>query len=88
MLLRREGGVLKKRGRVLKKRRLVRGAGGGPLLQKGGGGWLLKEGGGGVLKNPVEVLKEFDPLPSTLSVSPHPSKFAHNLAIVTHASFR
>ena len=35
-----------------------------------GGGWLLKKGGG-VLKKPVEVLiKEFDPLPSTLSVSP------------------
>ena len=31
-------------------------------------GWLLKRGG--VLKKPVEVLKEFDPLPSTLSVSP------------------
>ena len=34
------------------------------------GGWLLKKGGG-VLKKPVEVLKEFDPLPSTLSVSPY-----------------
>ena len=33
------------------------------------GGWLLKKGGG-VLKTPVELLKEFDPLPSTLSVSP------------------
>ena len=44
------------------------------------GGWLLKKGGM-VLKNPVEgseepcggpleVLKEFDPLPPTLSVSP------------------
>ena len=29
--------VLKKRGRALEKRRLVRGTGGGPLLQKGGG---------------------------------------------------
>ena len=48
--------------------RLVRGTGGGPLLQKGGRGFLRR--GGGVLKKPVEVLKEFDPLPSTLSVSP------------------
>ena len=32
--------VLKKMGRVLEKRGLVRGAGGGPLLQKGAG-WLL-----------------------------------------------
>ena len=31
------------------------------------GGWLLKKGG--ILKKPVEVLKEFDPLMSTLSVS-------------------
>ena len=31
------------------------------------GGWLLKKGEG-VLKNPLEVLKEFDPLPPTLSV--------------------
>ena len=44
MLLRREGGVFKKRGRVLKKRGwllkkicLVRRTGGGLLLQKGGG---------------------------------------------------
>ena len=43
MLLRREGGFLRRgggflrRGGVLKKRRLVRGTGGGPLLQKGGG---------------------------------------------------
>ena len=35
-----------------------------------GGGWLLNKGRGGVLKNPVEVLNEFDLLPSTLSVSP------------------
>ena len=35
-----------------------------------GGGWLLKKGGGGVLKKPVEVVKEFGPLLSTLSVSP------------------
>ena len=34
-----------------------------------GGGWLLKKGGG-VLKKTVEVLKEFDPLLSTLSVCP------------------
>ena len=40
----------------------------GRFLRKGGG-WLLKKGGG-VLKKPVEVIKEFDPLPSTLSVSP------------------
>ena len=66
-VLKKRGRVLKKRGRVLKKRRLVRGTGGGPLLQKGGGGVFLRRGGG-VLKNPVEVLKEFDPLPSTLSV--------------------
>ena len=31
-------------------------------------GWLLNRGG--VLEKPVEALKEFDPLPSTLSVSP------------------
>ena len=31
------GRLLKKRGRVLKKVCLVRGKGGGPLLQKGGG---------------------------------------------------
>ena len=74
MLLRREGGFLrraggfvKKRGRVLKKVCLARGTGGGPLLQKGGGGFLRR---GWVLKSPVEVLKEFDPLPPTLSVSP------------------
>ena len=42
MLLRREGGFLRRgggflrRGEVLKKRRLVRGTAGGPLLQKGG----------------------------------------------------
>ena len=36
---------------------------------RAGGGWLLKKGG--VLKKPVEVLKEFDPLLSTLSVSPN-----------------
>ena len=36
------------------------------LLQKGGG-FLRRRG---VLKNPVEVVKEFDPLPSTFSVSP------------------
>ena len=42
-VLKKGGRVLKKRGRVLKKRRrvlkkvcLVRGTGGGPLLQKGG----------------------------------------------------
>ena len=35
---------------------------------RGGGGGFLK--GGGVLKKPVEVLKEFDPLPPTLSVFP------------------
>ena len=45
---------------------MVSGTGGGPLLQRGG--WLLKKGG--VHKNPVEVLKEFDPLLSTLSVCP------------------
>ena len=28
-------------------------------------GGVLKKGGGGVLKKPVEVLKEFDILPST-----------------------
>ena len=67
--LRRGGGFLKRGGRVLKKRRLVRGTGGGPLLQKEGSGFL-RRGGGGVLKKPVDVLKEFDPLPSTLSVSP------------------
>ena len=71
MLLRREGGFFRRGGGFLRrgggevlKRRSVRGTGGGPLLQKGG--WLLKKGG--VLKKPVEVLKEFDPLPSTLSV--------------------
>ena len=37
-----------------------------PLLQKGGS--FLRRGG--VLKNPVEVLKEFDSLPPTLSLSP------------------
>ena len=67
-VLKKRGRVLKKMGEVLKKRRLVRETGGGPLLKKGEGGWLLKKGG--VLKKPVEVLKEFDPLPSTLSVSP------------------
>ena len=43
----------------MKKRRLVR--------ETGGGGFLRR---GGVRKKPVEVLKEFDPLPLTLSVSP------------------
>ena len=38
--------VLKKRGRVLKKVCLVRGTGGGSLLQKGGGGFLRRGGGG------------------------------------------
>ena len=33
------------------------------------GGWLV-ENGGRVLKNPVEILKEFGPFPPTLSVSP------------------
>ena len=70
--LTKRGRVLKKRGRVLKKRgrlkrRFVRGTGRGPLLQKGWGGFLRR---GGVLKKPVKVLKEFDLLPSTLSVSP------------------
>ena len=51
--------ALKKGGRVLKKR--------GRVLKKRG---RLLRRGGGVLKKPVEVLKEFDPLPSTLSVSP------------------
>ena len=41
MLLRREGGLLR---RVLKEVGLVRGTS-GPLLQKGGG-WLLKKEGG------------------------------------------
>ena len=50
----------------------MRGTGGGPLLQSGGGGFLGR--GGGVLKKLVEVLKEFDPLPSTLSVSPQKSR--------------
>ena len=59
--------VLKKRGRLLKKLFLVRETGVGPLLQKGG---MASQEGGGVLKNPVEVLKEFDPLLPTLSVSP------------------
>ena len=66
MLLRREGGFFKKRGRVLKKRRLVRGKGGGPLLQKWGGDFLRR---GGLLKKPVEVLKEFDPPIDPLCVS-------------------
>ena len=57
--------VLKKRGSVLKKVCLVRGTGGGRLLQKGGG--LLKKGGGWL--SSVEVLQEFDPVPPTLSVS-------------------
>ena len=39
----------------------------GRFFRRGG---LLLNRGGGVLKKPVEVLKEFDPLPSTLSVSP------------------
>ena len=65
--LKKGGRALKKRGRVLKKVGLVRGTGGGPLLQKEGGGFLRR---GGLLKNPVEVLREFDPLPPTLSVSP------------------
>ena len=69
MLLRREGGFLRRvggflrRGGVLKKARVARGAGDGPLLQKGG--WLLEKGGG-VLKNPVEALTKFDPFPPTM----------------------
>ena len=39
----------------------------GRFFRRGGGGFLRR---GGVLKKPVEVLEEFDPLPSTLSVSP------------------
>ena len=35
---------------------------------EGGGGGLLKKRGG-VLKNPVEVFKEFDPIKPTLSAS-------------------
>ena len=66
-VLKKSGTVLKKRGRVLKKVCLVMGTGGGPLLQKGGGGFLRR--GGRVLKNLVKALKEFDPLPPTLSVS-------------------
>ena len=66
-VLKKRGRVHKKRGRVLNKVGLVRGTGGWPLLQKGEGRLLKK---GGVLKNPSEVLKEFDPLPSTLAVSP------------------
>ena len=65
MLLRREGGVpkkrervLKKRGRVLKEICLVRGPGGGPLPQKGA--WLLRKRGR-VLKSPVEVLSLENP---------------------------
>ena len=43
-VLKKRGRVLKKRGRVLKKLCLVRGTGGGPLLQKGGGGFLRRGG--------------------------------------------
>ena len=53
---------------VLKMVHLVRETGGGPLLQRGGGSFFRR--GGGVLKNPLEVLKEFDPLPLTLFVFP------------------
>ena len=66
-LLRRDGGFIRRGGGVLKKVCLVRGTGRRPFLQKGGCGFLRR---GVVLKNPVEVLKEFDPLPPTLSVSP------------------
>ena len=55
MFLRREEGFLRRgRGRVLKKRRLARGTGGGLLLQKGGG--LLEKGGGGFWKSVWKVL--------------------------------
>ena len=37
MVLKKRERVLKKMGEVLKKRRLARGTGGGPLLQSGGG---------------------------------------------------
>ena len=40
----------------------------GHFFRRGGGDGFLRRGG--VLKKPVEVLKEFNPLLSTLSVSP------------------
>ena len=52
----RKGGVLKKRGRTLKKVCLVRATRGGRLGQKGGG--LLKKGVR-VLKNPVPVWRSW-----------------------------
>ena len=54
MLLKREGGFLRRGGRVLKKLGLVRGTGGGPLPQ-------ASKKGGGVLKNPVLVLGSSTP---------------------------
>ena len=66
-VFKKRGRILEKRGRVLKKVRLISaGDRRWATSSEGGGGWLLKKRGGRVLKNPVEVLKEFDPLPSTL----------------------
>ena len=66
-LFRREGGLLKeggRRGGCLRLSLLVRRTWGGTLLEEGG--WLLEKVGR-ILKNPVEVRKEFDtPSPPTL----------------------
>ena len=74
MLLRREGGFLRRiegegseeEGEVLKKRRLVRGTGGGLFLQKGGG--LLKKGGG-ILRRLWRSLRSSTPSHRPLCVS-------------------
>ena len=59
MLLRREGGFLRRGRGFLKKRRLVRRTGGGPLLQKGGGGFLRR--GGGSLRSLWRPLRSSTP---------------------------
>ena len=72
-VLKKSGRVLEKRGRVLKKVCLVRGTGGGTLLQNEGGGFL--RGGGGFLRTLCKQqvwrpLRSSNPLLPTLSVSP------------------
>ena len=64
--MRREGGFLRRGGGFL-RRFLSKGNRRWAASSEGGGGFLRR---GGVLKHPMEVLKEFDPLPPTLSVSP------------------